>query len=357
MKMRICFWSVCLLLILVSSLVWGKSCDQCHSVDKIAPEAIYFHSPFSQNKCEKCHGTSSAEEIDLENVEIKWFLKKEFLGGKAYFLLPKRLKNYTLIFDAKELKKPIVLSKPINLPKSKEKPTIQKIWLCGLSKGLWLEVDICVITNKPTEVYISCDGIEKSSEGEYFTYHQIELARIKKDRYYQCKISAKDIFGKVSIIENFSFSPKGSIIPVSVGKAKKIYAKLYQSPDKELLLSVNADGRTKFRLGIVKNFSGQGILKVENVKDHPVLSSLRWAALEACYQCHNKRTLGASHPVGIPLKQGMNLRGFLPIYDGVITCATCHNPHGGLESNYLRQQGPELCINCHTTKKVFPVFK
>ncbi len=355
-----CLFVYVSLAILTVRVVLAASCERCHSVDEVAREAMYFHSPFSENECERCHGRSSQQEIDLETTEVNWFMKRDFLGGKVYFFLPKRLKSYTLVFDAKGLEKPIIFSPEMAkaLPKSEEKPKIQKIWLCGLEKGLWLEVEICVITNIPTEVNISCNGIRGSSWDEYLTYHQISLSRIKRDIHYLCKVKAEDIFGNIFEIRDFSFYPsERSIVPLSISKAKKILVRPYYSPRKELLLSVSADGRVKFRLGVVKNFSGQGVLKVEGVKDHPILSSLRWAALEACYQCHNRRSLGASHPVGISIKQGMNEGGLLPLYEGVITCATCHNPHGALESNFLRQQPPTLCLNCHKNKKVFPPLR
>lgn len=55
----------------------------------------------------------------------------------------------------------------------------------------------------------------------------------------------------------------------------------------------------------------------------------------------------ASHrPDHLPLFSARGERGS----DGVITCATCHNPHDGAASDFLRpaQEGdPALCVDCH----------
>ncbi len=59
-----------------------------------------------------------------------------------------------------------------------------------------------------------------------------------------------------------------------------------------------------------------------------------------CQECHNDRK---EHPLLIEAKENLLT---LPLNNGLITCITCHEPHG---TNALQLRLPtfELCTSCH----------
>ena len=61
-----------------------------------------------------------------------------------------------------------------------------------------------------------------------------------------------------------------------------------------------------------------------------------------CADCHAKRIAAGEHVVDIPAFSPNNS---LPLHNGVMTCATCHDPHQPFAA--LRMVDPELCEQCH----------
>ncbi len=61
-----------------------------------------------------------------------------------------------------------------------------------------------------------------------------------------------------------------------------------------------------------------------------------------CADCHIDRITAGEHVIGIPVTTPENT---LPLHDGVMSCATCHDPHQSFAA--LRMKDPELCQQCH----------
>jgi len=61
-----------------------------------------------------------------------------------------------------------------------------------------------------------------------------------------------------------------------------------------------------------------------------------------CANCHIDRITAGEHVVGIPVSAPDNT---LPLHDGMMSCATCHDPHQPFAA--LRMANPELCRQCH----------
>lgn len=62
---------------------------------------------------------------------------------------------------------------------------------------------------------------------------------------------------------------------------------------------------------------------------------------EACYPCHAQ------------VKSQMQRTSHHPVREGLMTCASCHNPHGtdGSTKNLVTNSVNELCYKCHTEKR------
>ena len=69
----------------------------------------------------------------------------------------------------------------------------------------------------------------------------------------------------------------------------------------------------------------------------------------ACYGCHPPKELGLSHPVGVYPKGDIRIPDDLPTAkEGMITCVTCHFPHGSDKQHLTRKKViQELCKACH----------
>lgn len=102
---------------------------------------------------------------------------------------------------------------------------------------------------------------------------------------------------------------------------------------------------------------------------------------EKCWVCHSQEKLGNSHPIGLDpgrSPQTIEVPDELPLENGMVSCGSCHNPHGDYLSKtscyktqpatfvqvdgraeilwyktlYLRMSDPidgfePLCIACH----------
>ena len=85
---------------------------------------------------------------------------------------------------------------------------------------------------------------------------------------------------------------------------------------------------------------------------HPLMRSPEDLAINACYQCHPESTLGTSHPVRLYGGKNVRIANELPTVDGMLTCVTCHNPHGAAGKMLVRETiKTKLCVACHFTFK------
>ncbi|OAG27717.1 cytochrome c3 family protein [Thermodesulfatator autotrophicus] len=347
-NMRYLFLAFSFLLTIFSlNDLWAKSCKECHPDNKIiSPNASFFHQPFMKNDCKTCHGGeqySSNENTLLKAV--KWESRHIFKGGKAYILLPSTIKSYDIVFEAPSLafQKILSYSKASILPEDIE-PVIEEISLCNWEKIPWTEAGICVKTNIPCRVRIVCNGVSGSTIDEnYYTYQVVPLAHVKNNNFYSCKVEVQNYDGQVAF-QNFRFKAI-EVSKVIDFPAKTVAVNIYQSPLDELILEIEADGQLSWRIGLLPKSNNK---LSDKPKDHPLIKSIYWSSINACYSCHNKIKLGVSHPVGVSLSYKMAQRNKdLPLVNGIITCTTCHFPHTASNSYFLRKTGKELCLSCH----------
>ena len=86
----------------------------------------------------------------------------------------------------------------------------------------------------------------------------------------------------------------------------------------------------------------------KNQNQHPPLRDPERLAINVCYQCHPESTLGTSHPVRLYGGQDVIIPDDLPTVDGMLTCVTCHDPHGSAGKMLVRETiKTKLCVACH----------
>lgn len=79
------------------------------------------------------------------------------------------------------------------------------------------------------------------------------------------------------------------------------------------------------------------------------LKGWREIGIDVCIKCHKQ---GASHPVGVKGRGRIKIVNELPTGEGgVVTCVTCHTPHGG-KKRYLGRLdfNKGICLLCHTDR-------
>ncbi|MCK5069458.1 MAG: hypothetical protein KAR01_02920, partial [Desulfocapsa sp.] len=90
------------------------------------------------------------------------------------------------------------------------------------------------------------------------------------------------------------------------------------------------------------------IQQAANSDQHPPLRNPEELAINVCYQCHPESTLGTSHPVRLYGGQDVRIPDDLPTVDGMLTCVTCHDPHGSAGKMLVREViKTKLCVTCH----------
>jgi predicted CXXCH cytochrome family protein len=90
----------------------------------------------------------------------------------------------------------------------------------------------------------------------------------------------------------------------------------------------------------------------ENEAKHPKLRDPEDLTITVCLSCHSEGELGTSHPVRIYARNGKTLiPSDLPtINGGMLTCVTCHHPHGAPGKHLVREMIlTKLCVACHYT--------
>lgn len=85
---------------------------------------------------------------------------------------------------------------------------------------------------------------------------------------------------------------------------------------------------------------------------HPLLREPEELAIDACFQCHTDSEMGTSHPVRLYNGDGVRIPDELPTVAGMLTCVTCHDPHGSVGRMLIRETiKTRLCVACHYTLK------
>jgi predicted CXXCH cytochrome family protein len=67
-------------------------------------------------------------------------------------------------------------------------------------------------------------------------------------------------------------------------------------------------------------------------------------APEICVNCHPEKTRKPEHVVNVKVRSPITPP--LPLFNGMVTCVTCHDPFG-TSKNLLRYEKKILCTACH----------
>ncbi|MFQ5899965.1 MAG: cytochrome c3 family protein [Thermodesulfobacteriota bacterium] len=336
----------------------GTSCKRCHiDIYNEVQGYLFPHSPVKDN-CVKCHivngsdrGGSRGSRLFLKGYYAESLLPLEELSEKEKYHIEVVLK------DSKGRKSfPVLL--PITpsmvegvLKEDKAPLVIEDIVVDGIKPGIFIEAILKWKTNKPTLFEIEYGltakyGERVKGEKNFIKEHTALLTGLRHNRIYHYRIISKDPFGNNTVSEDHTIDTsnskevrekKDTDLPPSIEDLKPL-----RSEDGSIIyLLIKSNTHSNISLKIISETT-------KTKKHGSGLTTRRFSGIEACVRCHAQ---GASHPVGILARNPKTrIPDTLPTGEGgVITCVTCHLPHGGMIRYLARFDFQrDICVLCHT---------
>ena len=93
----------------------------------------------------------------------------------------------------------------------------------------------------------------------------------------------------------------------------------------------------------VHDFRGGPLCQGCHLRGQPAPALLRADPVALCKGCHPGMK-GGNHPVAVAARSST---GGLPLWNGQVTCDSCHDPHAIRVNKGIRVQGSALCLKCH----------
>ena len=233
-------------------------------------------------------------------------------------------------------------------------PEIEELKLEEIQHKVFVEATLYLRTNVHTQVVVQYGPDEgygyRVSSGEFFSKeHRLRLVGLSKGKLYHFKVIAKDIFGNTVDSEDHTFSTSATLkrtgyikeedtsmpvikeVQLFRGRNHGLYLMALSNKPLRMMVSIREEEETE-------DPHGYGFLPPEV------------SAIKVCVKCHPQ---GISHPVGIS-SRGVDIRippNLPTIRRGIITCVTCHKPHGGNRRYFARLDFErDICIECHIAK-------
>lgn len=360
-----------LLFALSGHISWstGAHCADCHSgarakelgLDDVYAKMASFkyrHSVVEDEKCERCH---MLKEFKTGRT---WELASPFLQKEQIFFLKDVLwdRKYSVDLKVKDGAGKEVLITNVQVKPSQvahvvdndlKEPLIKDVTVEGIRQAVFLEATIGWKTDKPSNSIVEYGpaaqyGEISASEKIFANDHRITISGLKPKALYHYRIKSRDIFGNTSVSPDFvldtsaEISDGGKNVRVDTLRPQIKEASFFKTHGtKDIFFKLSSDKPVKAYLTINEP---------SEIDKHGFgLAPARGSRIDACVKCHAQ---GISHPVGIRSNgPKTKIPAELPtIEGGVITCVTCHYPHGGDKKYFARMDFErDLCLACHTT--------
>lgn len=365
-------------------------CVSCHQdVYEEGLSNFYQHPSFEEKQCEKCHLEGSIVSVDSSTLSRE-ILRPVVVSYPEYLaehtILLKGL-VYRATYDitialqdisGNKVKKEFNGVVPENVEDirrdDKKPPKISGVEVGPVVKGVFLEVTITWETDEPSTSCVEYGfsdqyGRRTPEDNALVRQHSVNIHELEGGRGYHFRVVSRDIFGNEAVSEDFGFNT-GKTQPLPSDIEKK---GADQKGNRGLAINRAETFLLNSDLGLYLETTEPSSVRVEYLKveepspeeepqvravtisedNHPELREKNSKALtiDACYQyeCHPPEDLGISHPVGIGASEKTKVPDDLPTLEGgVLTCVTCHFPHGGSRRYFARKEiTRDICISCH----------
>ncbi len=335
----------------------ADECIECHvNVYEKATSSLYKHSVV-RNGCPSCHivpafpgadkrGKLIASSADFHNEELLYLgtlsENREYhveiravdssgrsLAPNLINIIPENVSDFPDEFS---------LLKKISNVKAKK-----------IKKAVFVEATISWVTDAPATSEIEYGltrefGDRVSLENILLEKHEIIINGLGHKRKYFYRVISKDIQGNVLWSDIFTFDTSKEFTLTK--KPKKEDHLTYLEYDvktfrtgknKDYYLKLSSNKLTRFKVWMkeIDKKHGEGFFMA------------RYTTIDVCVECHSQ---GASHPVGGRAKgPKIKIPDWLPtIGKGIMTCVTCHYPHGSKKPFLGRIVfNKNMCFVCH----------
>lgn len=352
--------------ILAQDRTAANVCGNCHQpVIAKALNSRYRHSVVME-RCPLCHINYGNQGNPIKKGEVEvlssWYKTRYVFPlkniSKGRYQVEAVVKNKN--GAATKMAFPLIMANVRTIERDNVPPVITDITIGAIRETGFINVinaDIFWKTGKPsfsaieygeTEVY----GQSVSHRDILLQEHALTITGLAKNKTYHFRIAGQDIFGNTSLSEDYVL--KTSVLFKSKTEEKVIVDKpainaltFYRTGDmKDLFTDVATDVPSQITINFKEDIPP---LEATITEHGDSFLSPRNVRIDVCMtvRCHPQ---GASHPVGgrvnqPKFKQPKNL----PLIEGnVMTCVTCHEPHGGELKYMLRKDFmTDICIECH----------
>jgi len=340
----------------------SEACKSCH--EDVFRRAI--SSPFqhtvARDKCVICHSSNPAVlsngggEENILTITSRTLNREEVFPLKALEEdIEHRIEIVAIDNGGRKSDPKFLAIKPLDVDEGAISPVkdIRGLMIEEVEHGIFVRASLFWLTGAPAtsevEYGLTRDFENRMTVDDHYTKeHRIPITGLIRDRRYYFRAVSKDLFGNITRSEELtldtSLSFSGSaesmdttaVIPV-------IYdTEVFKVETQGVYLSVSLNKPSRIQLKI----SAEGGNKREFVHSFP---QKVYSTITVCISCHKQ---GASHPVGVRArKPGIITPYDLPtIEGGILTCVTCHDPHGS-DRQYLARVDfkRNICIKCHVS--------
>ena len=231
---------------------------------------------------------------------------------------------------------------------------LKEVQVKEVKKGPYVKALITWFTDSPSTTAVEY-WIKNGKQRPYFNSyndiysweHRIELHRLKHKSRYIYRVKSRDLFGNVLSSEEATIDTSKEISPSETSEGDK-----NMPPSIKSITLFRLKDQQGLFLWIETNkpaYCDVSLKEAKEEKVNPVhkFRINKYATIDVCLECHS---FNVSHPVGMKAK-GEHVRTptDLPtIDDGIITCVSCHYPHGS-EMPFLGRIDfkADLCLKCH----------
>ena len=333
----------------------ASNCGNCHErVIEKALSSKYQHSVVME-RCPLCHINQTPKKEEEINLSYSQY--------KSRYVIPlKNLSKGRYQVEAvlrNEYGTSSSMTVPITLAslKTKERdiilPAVRDVKIKEIRDTGFINADILWRTDKPSISAIEYGKTSKygqtiSNRSMFLKEHTLAIPGLVKNDIYHFRIIGEDVFGNKSVSQDFVLDTTPSLKPAaeeSIARTKPSIKSLtfYRTGDsKDILLDVAADAPSQLTVKIKEDMARQ-----EPTMHGYGFIPQRPGMIDICIRCHPQDT---SHPVGVKIKgPGYKFPKDLPtIEGGVLTCVTCHEPHGGNLKYMARKDFKmDICVDCH----------
>jgi len=383
---------ILLYVILLNMPAFGDELDCLNCHQKVYEEIIkssYKHPDSIQRDCVGCHISkkSSFSDVNIsentktmrvnlrnydeEHIAILNNLSKDSVYQAKIILIDK---------DGRKNKSEILKFTPSSISEfwvnDKTPPVISNIKVN--------RIDISVLTSgeiewETDEMSDSKAEYGTTGDGDYRYYsisdaytrkHIIKLNNLENKKKYHFRVTSSDLFGNKNVSDDYTFDvskpfnfKKTSDIKKDNNKPDFRIVKVMKLKPEEILrekdssmssvaiyFATSSEVISVVEYTIVnKPDNIKRAISNEEIHGKMILKNRKEVGIDTCKRCHRQ---GASHPVGMPSRGNIKIPDNLPTLEGkVITCITCHMPHGSKEQYLARIDFKrDICVLCHLDK-------